>query len=1146
MTRYFSALLLFTFVFFSAFSQEPDYDERMERLLIISRQRSEQFDIRRKESLEYAVKNQIPVIKKQEDGRVMELQYIHPRGFPVYHTTFNAGAARTVKTNELHPGGVSELELTGKGHSLGIWDAGIVDSIHKEFKGRLFQRNSFTEPDNHATHVAGTMAAEGIDRDAKGMAFEADVISYNWNNYQSEIAFEASRGLLISNQSFGIALGWVWEDGAWKWYGDPDAEEEYRFGFYTQNQSRALDEIAFNAPNLLMVWAAGNSRSGEGDGTREPNGPYDNIGPEAVAKNVLAVGAVEKISTVYTQPADVRMTWFSSWGPSDDGRVKPDLVAPGLQLYSTTPFGNYGTMTGTSVSAPVVSGSLILLQELFHLRHGFPMRSATLRAVAIHTVNETGMNKGPDYRFGWGLLNTSAAGGLIDRDDDVSVIIRELTLQNNEIYEFDIYPDGLSELAATIAWTDPPGTPPPADSINPPDLMLVNDLDIRIRDEAGNVFYPWILDPENFEEPAVRGDNFRDNIEKIFIGNPEPRKYTVTVSHKNELSGGRQDYSIILSTSVISPVESPTLFWIGEEGEWNDPLGWSQTSGGEPAGLIPGTETNVVVDENSFTDFRQTLSLVPDARCRSFSWLVKEENEIVFNGHELFIHGDFLVSRGIFGDPAGRFILAGPEGIVNTGNNEGNPLNLIFDNEEGIWHIASDTRLDRVTIKAGSVHFARKIFHLNYFDTEGEQGKYVSFSGSELHVQGIMDLTGEMLEVDAVDLKIVTFFPESSNQAIIRAENLSIEEIEIISGNLVLEGSMVIEKITNNSLLTLKGSNLITELILEGGSETWMDGGSIQVIREITANSVPGNMVVINSLSLLPATIANFEYIKICLDYLSVYNVSTTGPAVFVAGENSLLTGQTAGWITRSCDEVLFAGFTVEHACAFSVARFIDRSDGDILTWRWDFGDPYNSDDVSNLQNPEYSYEYTGIYLVSLTVTDVFGSAVLQREIDVIENTIAETHITFNSLLNSYASSETAPNYQWYNDGIPIPGATRRTLAANGHTGEIMVLLSDEQCNRFSTSLTVSVDEPVPSDKKVVIYPNPASDRLNIEFSNSFYGSVGMEVFDIAGKVIHSSRFEKNREHSYSVLPTGTFPPGLYIIRITAGKEIIVRNFIKN
>ena len=110
------------------------------------------------------------------------------------------------------------------------------------------------------------------------------------------------------------------------------------------------------------------------------------------------------------------MTGFSSWGPTDDGRIKPDLVANGWLLVST--YGQdpyYAPALGTSMATANVTGSLLLLQEYYQDIYGTGnfMRAATLKALAIHTADEAGTADGPDYRHGWGLLNTRSAAQLI-------------------------------------------------------------------------------------------------------------------------------------------------------------------------------------------------------------------------------------------------------------------------------------------------------------------------------------------------------------------------------------------------------------------------------------------------------------------------------------------------------------------------------------------------------------------------------------------------------------------------------------------------------------------------------------------------------------------------------------------------------------
>lgn len=1148
MTRIIITLLLFFSISFTGVSQKGFAVSSASegRLQIISRQHKTEYEQRKNEALEYAVMHQIPVKRKLDDGRVMELQYIDKNGLPVYHTTFNAVAAFTVSTHRLHPEGELGLNLTGSNYRAGVWDAGIADTAHQEFYQRITSKDSYDEPDDHATHVTGTIAAEGVNSDARGMAFGADIISYDWNNYKSDIAKEAADGMLITNHSYGIKLGWTREDGEWEWNGDPDADEDYRFGFYNTFHSRSLDEIAYNAPGLLMVWSAGNSRTGDGDGTREPNGPYDCIGPEAIAKNVLAVGAVNKISSGYNDASDVKMTSFSSWGPSDDGRVKPDIVAPGQGLFSTLPDDGYGTSSGTSMAAPVVSGSLILLQEHFHNLNGHYMRSASLKGLVIHTAYDAGKSRGPDYSFGWGMLNTAAAADLISGDDGISVFVKELSLDEGEIYEFEIYSDGISDITATLSWTDLPGTPPPADSINPPDLMLVNDLDIRITDEAGNIYYPWILNPDEPGDPAEKGDNFRDNVEKILIENPEPRKYTVTVSHKNDLAAGSQDFSLVFSSSLGQPPGQTSLYWIGGDGDWNDPFGWSLSSGGEPADILPDSDINVVIDENSFSDSSHMLSLGSDVDCRSFSWLAKEGNGIAFNGYDISVYADFTLSGGIFGvNDRGSFIFRGLSGKINTGNNMGDALRFVFDNEDGEWELVSNLKVESLVLKAGDVLLSFKDLYIGSFSVEGEKSKFVDLSGSDLYLFTNFDLTGENLRVESEELGVIVNLTEKESMAIFRAENIKLTGVEIISGTFTMVGDNDIGKLVNSSVLYLFGSNPISRLILEKGSETWLDGGSVQTVSGFEVESSPDSIVLLHSLSAESATIIYPDYIKLCFDYMDIYNVEAGGKAIYSAGENSLLTGNTSGWKTGPCEDILFAGFDVKYPCTHSLTNFIDKSEGDITSWFWDFGDDTVSGDTSVYRNPGYTYSYPGEYDVILKISNPDDFTSLKREITIIENTLAENEIFINTELNKYVSTQTAPSYQWYNDGFPIPGETGRTLDTGDYTGEIRVLLTDDKCNRFSEKLVVSVNEIYLPEETLLIYPNPVDNLLNIEFSHSYIGPLLTEVIDISGKVIHSSMQQKSDVVYITSVSPVSWPSGIYLFRIIAGRQVIVKNIIK-
>jgi|GEM_PF-427522 len=519
-------------------------------------------------ALEAARQNNWTVREVLDDGTEIELIALTPDGKPIYYKTDNIDAARTVATNKVWPGGDAGLSLDGSGMVVGEWDGGAVRLTHQEFEGRVSQDDGGTNVSGHATHVAGIMIGAGVVSRAKGMAFRANLSAHDWNNANAEMSSAAANNLLISNHSYGLVRGWSRNDGQWRWHGNLSISnrEDYHFGFYS-SATRTWDEIAYNAPYYLISKSAGNDRSDNGPGDSGdswyyydngdwqeqsgpppgPDGPYDCLTDKSNAKNILTVGAVHDIPSGYSSPGDVNMSGFSGWGPADDGRVKPDIVANGTGLYSSIADGDaaYNSLSGTSMSSPNAAGSLILLQQHYmDTQDGDIMKAATLKGLALHTTDEAGDYPGPDYRFGWGLLNIEKAAEVISENNTTS-LIREESIESGGEYSIEVYADGAEPLIATISWTDPPGKPPAA-SLDPRTPMLVNDLDLRAHTQD-STYYPWMLDPENTAAPATTGDNYVDNVEKVKLVNPTPGNYRITVNAEDYLENGPQDFSIIVS-----------------------------------------------------------------------------------------------------------------------------------------------------------------------------------------------------------------------------------------------------------------------------------------------------------------------------------------------------------------------------------------------------------------------------------------------------------------------------------------------------------------------------------------------------------------------------------------------------------------------
>ncbi|WP_245957183.1 S8 family serine peptidase [Bergeyella cardium] len=245
----------------------------------------------------------------------------------------------------------------------------------------------------------------------------------------------------------------------------------------------------------------------------------------------------------YKTPSDVKAASFSAFGPTNEGRIKPDLVGIGVNVFSANSDrdSSYEEMSGTSMASPNVTGSLALVQEYYNKNYSTTaqpfMRANTLKALTIHTANEAGEHAGPNYKFGWGLLNVLKAVEVLSVKDNFS-FINENTLQNRSKYEIKVKAHSSTEpLKVTIVWDDPaPATENmPAYTLNNRQSVLVNDLDLRITDGV-ETFYPWVLNPDKPTEPATREDNARDNVEQIIIDHPvEGKEYTIMVSSKRDL-----------------------------------------------------------------------------------------------------------------------------------------------------------------------------------------------------------------------------------------------------------------------------------------------------------------------------------------------------------------------------------------------------------------------------------------------------------------------------------------------------------------------------------------------------------------------------------------------------------------------------------
>ena len=194
--------------------------------------------------------------KRINKDKIIEL-YDVIDGEYFFAETMNTGSAITIKSNTLYNGGSLGLNIQGQNMNVGVWDGGSALSTHNEFPNNKIVVSDASTPEDHATHVSGTIGAKGIQTNLRGIAFDSTILSYDWNNDLTEMLSAATNsGLLVSNHSYTIS----------------STLSKWLFGAY-DTRARSFDQTCFQAFNYLPVLAAGNDRNDFQDSVL---GPYLN------------------------------------------------------------------------------------------------------------------------------------------------------------------------------------------------------------------------------------------------------------------------------------------------------------------------------------------------------------------------------------------------------------------------------------------------------------------------------------------------------------------------------------------------------------------------------------------------------------------------------------------------------------------------------------------------------------------------------------------------------------------------------------------------------------------------------------------------------------------------------------------------------
>lgn len=475
---------------------------------------------------------------------------------------------------------------TGDGQIIAVADTGL-DKNHPDFEGRinaiipLGRPNDVTDFNGHGTHVAGSILGSGAASGGKirGIAPKAELF------FQS---------LLDNNGGLGglpLYLGDLFEEA----YQADARIHNNSWGAATSSMytidSFEIDEFVAEHRDMLIVISAGNEGQAANCRNSQP-GFVDwlSIGSPASSKNALTVGAsrsrrnsggYSQFTYGFTWPNDFPdppianerisgnpecIAAFSSRGPCDDRRIKPDVVVPGTDIASTKSscaplrnfwgpypgYRNYAFMGGTSMAAPLASGFAALVREYYIKERDHKPSAALLKATII---NSTRWLTGPDaisdhpyqpnYHQGFGciympwaipnLLNPDFKLEFVDSWEDPK---RQFS-GSGKRFRFEFSISGGKWLRICLVWTDPPGR------------ALQNNLNLFVQYEPptgqkwiGNENLPMglkIPDPDN-------------NVEVVHLEDPPIGEYLIQVTATNLLHTP-QDFALVITGELSSSLK---------------------------------------------------------------------------------------------------------------------------------------------------------------------------------------------------------------------------------------------------------------------------------------------------------------------------------------------------------------------------------------------------------------------------------------------------------------------------------------------------------------------------------------------------------------------------------------------------------------
>ena len=504
----------------------------------------------------------------------------------------------------------SANNLNGSGEVLAISDTGL-DADHGDFDGRVRGIYHQFGPDNsgldrnsgHGTHVAATLLGDGSgDISALGM-----VPAATFHFYQLEVD---SSGIMARWGSLYDMFTHSWQNSAriqTNSWGNENLVGEY------SSDSRSADSFIVDNPRFLVLFSAGDLGA---DGS-------NTITPPGTAKNVLTIGA----STTGSQGSDPAgdVPDFSSTGATLDGRIKPDLVAPGVLLCSAqaeeaqSPGGDscttathddgstplYMSLNGSSMATAVAAGGATMLRQHLRTEQGITEpRSDLIKAILINSATDIGSADIPNAAEGWGQIDVANAINPSDSGTDLNLLYddsRQLDPGHSFVYTFDV--GGSAGLDVTLVWVDSESST----ISNQSATKLVNDLDLTATSPEGTEFHGNVF-ASGHSTTGGSADRL-NNVERIRIPAGNGGLWTITIGHAGGLT---QSFALVatgllqeettadltvfegsLSTSVLAPLQGDTVL---VEAAWRNQAG--RASGAYTVEIEDLTEGTILYTSN--------------------------------------------------------------------------------------------------------------------------------------------------------------------------------------------------------------------------------------------------------------------------------------------------------------------------------------------------------------------------------------------------------------------------------------------------------------------------------------------------------------------------------------------------------------------